>query len=304
MIHETIYLYEGRTDVTLTTYVLSDSGEILAGKKRPAVLICPGGAYLACSDREAEPIAMAFATMGYHAFVLRYSVYGGEAFDNHFVGMIPREECRYPAPMQEIGLAMFYIKEHAQEWLVDADKVAICGFSAGAHNCAMYATHWHMPVITDFLGKDKELFRPAACILAYCISDYVYMKEHADRHIGARELFDAANLSYLGSKEVSKEQLMEVSPARFVTAETPPTFLWATAEDEVVPVQHSIRMAHALADEGVPFELHIFEEGRHGLSLATQASSNCKAQINPDAAKWVGLAEAWLHKRFSIKFED
>lgn len=304
MIHETIYLYEGRTDVTLTTYVLSDSGEMLAGKKRPAVLICPGGAYLACSDREAEPIAMAFATMGYHAFVLRYSVYGGEAFDNHFVGMIPREECRYPAPMREIGLAMLSIKEHAKEWLIDADRVAICGFSAGAHNCAMYATHWHMPVITDFLGKDKELFRPAACILAYCISDYVYMKEHADRHIGARELFDAANLSYLGSKEVSKEQLMEVSPARFVTAETPPTFLWATAEDEVVPVQHSIRMAHALADEGVPFELHIFEEGRHGLSLATQASSNCKAQINPDAAKWVGLAEAWLHKRFSIKFED
>ncbi len=304
MIHETIYLYEGRTDVTLTTYVLSDSGEMLAGKKRPAVLICPGGAYLACSDREAEPIAMAFATMGYHAFVLRYSVYGGEAFDNHFVGMIPREECRYPAPMREIGLAMLSIKEHAKEWLIDADRVAICGFSAGAHNCAMYATHWHMPVITDFLGKDKELFRPAACILAYCISDYVYMKEHADRHIGARELFDAANLSYLGSKEVSKEQLMEVSPAHFVTAETPPTFLWATAEDEVVPVQHSIRMAHALADEGVPFELHIFEEGRHGLSLATQASSNCKAQINPDAAKWVGLAEAWLHKRFSIKFED
>ena len=304
MIHETIYLYEGRTDVTLTTYVLPDSGEMLAGKKRPAVLICPGGAYLACSDREAEPIAMAFATMGYHAFVLRYSVYGGEAFDNHFVGMVPREECRYPAPMREIGLAMLSIKEQAMEWLIDADRVAICGFSAGAHNCAMYATHWHMPVITDFFRKDKELFRPAACILAYCISDYVYMKEHADRHVGARELFDAANLSYLGSKEVSKEQLMEVSPAHFVTAETPPTFLWATAEDEVVPVQHSIRMAHALADEGVPFELHIFEEGRHGLSLATQASSNCKAQINPDAAKWVGLAEAWLHKRFSIKFED
>lgn len=303
MIHETIYLYEGRTDVTLTTYVLSDSGEMLAGKKRPAVLICPGGAYLACSDREAEPIAMAFATMGYHAFVLRYSVYGGEAFDNHFVGMTPREECRYPAPMREIGLAMLSIKEHAKEWLIDADRVAICGFSAGAHNCAMYATHWHMPVITDFFGKDKELFRPAACILAYCISDCVYMKEHADRHVGARELFDAANLSYLGSKEVSMEQLEEVSPARFVTQETPPTFLWATAEDEVVPVQHSIRMAHALADGGVPFELHIFEEGSHGLSLATQASSGCKAQMNSDAAKWVGLAEAWLQKRFAIEIE-
>lgn len=304
MIHETIYLYEGRTDVTLTTYVLADSGEMLAGGKRPAVLICPGGAYLACSDREAEPIAMAFATMGYHAFVLRYSVYGGEVFDNGFADMTPKEECRYPAPMREIGLAMLYIKGHAKEWLIDAGRVAICGFSAGAHNCAMYATHWHMPVITDFFGKDKELFRPAACILAYCISDYVYMKEHADRHSGARELFDAANLSYLGSKEVSKEKLLEVSPARFVTKETPPTFLWATAEDEVVPVQHSVRMAHALADGGVPFELHIFEEGSHGLSLATQASSGCKSQINSDAAKWVGLADVWLQKRFAIEFEN
>ena len=304
MVHETIYLYEGRADVTLTTYVLSDSGEMLAGKGRPAVLICPGGAYLACSDREAEPIAMAFAVMGYHAFVLRYSVYGGEAFDNKFGGMTPREECRYPAPMREIGLAMLSIKEHAKQWLVDADRIAICGFSAGAHNCAMYATHWHMPVITDYFGRDKDLFRPAACILAYCISDYLYMREHADRHSGAKDLFDAANLSYLGRKEVSEEQLAEVSPVRFVTEEMPPTFLWTTAEDEVVPVQHSIRMAHALADSGVPFELHIFEEGRHGLSLATQASSGCKTQINKDAAKWIGLADAWLHKRFAIEFEN
>lgn len=304
MIHETIYLYEGRTDVTLTTYVLADSGEMLAGAKRPAVLICPGGAYLACSDREAEPVAMAFATMGYHAFVLRYSTYGGEVFDKGFAGMTPRKECQYPAPMREIGLAMLYIKEHANQWLVDEDRVAICGFSAGAHNCAMYATHWHLPVITDFFGKEKELFRPAACILGYCISDYTYMEEHAKKQIGACELFDAANIAYLGTKEVSREQLLEVSPAKCVSEETPPTFLWATAQDDVVPVQHSIRMAHALADEGIPFEMHIFEEGAHGLSLATQASSGCLAQINSDAKKWVELADTWLGKRFAIAFEN
>ena len=73
---EVIYLYKDRTDVTLTTYVLDDSREMLNGGKRPAVLICPGGAYLSCSDREGEPVAMAFAAMGYHAFVLRYSTYG------------------------------------------------------------------------------------------------------------------------------------------------------------------------------------------------------------------------------------
>ena len=73
MITTTIQLYEERPDVSLTTYVLADSPELLKGKRRPAVLICPGGAYLNCSDREAEPVALRFAAMGYHAFVLRYS---------------------------------------------------------------------------------------------------------------------------------------------------------------------------------------------------------------------------------------
>ncbi len=76
MIPKTIQLYANRPDVTLTTYVLADSPELLNGKVRPAVLVCPGGAYLNCSDREAEPVALRFAAMGYHAFVLRYSTYG------------------------------------------------------------------------------------------------------------------------------------------------------------------------------------------------------------------------------------
>ena len=81
---QVIKLYENRDDVTLTTYVLADSKEMLNGKARPAVLICPGGAYISCSDREAEPVAMAFAAMGYHAFVLRYSVYGEQVFATGF----------------------------------------------------------------------------------------------------------------------------------------------------------------------------------------------------------------------------
>lgn len=304
MIHETIYLYEGREDVTLTTYLLSDSPEMLAGRKRPAVLICPGGAYLGCSDREAEPVAMAFSAMGYHTFVLRYTTYGAEVFERGFEGMVPRKECRYPAPMQEIGLAMLQIKNHAKEWLVDENKVAICGFSAGAHNCAMYATHWHLPVITDLAGTEKERFRPAACMLGYCLSDYLYMKEYTNQDTGATAMFEVSNLSFLGEKKVSEERLLEVSPARWVTKETPPVFLWATAADELVPVQHSLRMAYALAEQEVPFEVHIFEEGGHGLSLATQASSAVSSQINADAAKWVEMADTWLKKRFAIAFGE
>ena len=89
MITKTIQLYEGRADVTLTTYVLADSPEMLNGNKRPAVLVCPGGAYLGCSDREGEPVALRFAAMGYHAFVLRYSTYFGSLGTGDISGEMP-----------------------------------------------------------------------------------------------------------------------------------------------------------------------------------------------------------------------
>ena len=115
---EVIRLKEGREDVTLTTYVLQDSPDLLAGKSRPAILICPGGGYFNCSDREAEPIALRFAGMGYHCFVLRYSTYcRGEGFFPDLSKLPePRKEDLHPTPMNEIGMAMRLICERAEEW--------------------------------------------------------------------------------------------------------------------------------------------------------------------------------------------
>lgn len=299
---EVIKLYEGREDVTLTTYVLSDSLEMLNGKRRPAIIICPGGAYLSCSDREAEPVALRFASMGYHAFVLRYSVYGEgkNEFPDLSRPLQPKPHCNHPMPMREIGQAMLTVREHAGAWLVDTERIAICGFSAGAHNCAMYETNWYQPVITEYFQEEAEKFRPAAVLLGYTLSDYVYMKENTIGDAMAAAMFGASNTAFLGAPSVTDEKFTEVSPARNVTKQTPPTFLWATAADDLVPVQHSIRMAHALADCDIPFEMHIFEEGPHGLSLSTQATAGSKMQMDADAAKWIGLAEAWLMKRFAL----
>lgn len=306
MISEKIKLYEDRTDVVMTTYLFDPALLGIGGRKRPAVLIMSGGAYFSCSDVEGEPVALAFAALGYHAFTLKYSTYGAEAFLNHFQGMQPKPECQHPAPMRDIAKAMMTIKERAGEWNIDADRIAVCGFSAGGHNAAMFAANWQNPVITDYFRRDKEVFRPAACILGYGISDYVYMKENIakDPNPFNKMFFAASNTAFLGAPEVSEELLDEVSPARHVTDNMPPTFIWATAQDELVPVQHSIRMAHALADAHIPFEIHIFEEGPHGLSLATQASAPAKDQIYPDAAKWVGLADAWLQKRFALDMPE
>ena len=304
MITQTIQLHEQRPDVTLTAYVWSDSPILLDSRKRPAILICPGGAYLGCSDREAEPVALRFAAMGYHAFVLRYSTYSDGA-----PGFLPlTREVRdlpvnpksvHPAPVRDIGRAFLIIRENADEWRVDTDKIAVCGFSAGAHNCAMYATHWHDPLISGFLGAEPAAFKPAAAILGYGIYDYHLMFGGITDPF-AQAMSEAASIAFFGTKAPTEEMLDAASPARLVTGNMPPAFLWATAADELVPVENTTRMAQALAHRGVPFEVHIFERGQHGLGLADQASSGSLLELNADAEKWVGLVDAWLKKRFAL----
>src|SRR5699024_295064 len=120
---ERIPLRDGRDDVTLTSYVLDDSKEMLAGARRPAVLVLPGGACTFCSDREGEPVAMAFAALGYHALVLRYSVYGETDFDQE---LEVREHSLFPQPLIDVGLAMREIHARADEWAVDVDRIAVC----------------------------------------------------------------------------------------------------------------------------------------------------------------------------------
>ncbi len=304
MFSKKIKLIEGRDDVTLTTYVLSDSPEMLNGKKRPAIIICPGGAYLNCSDREGEPVALAFAMMGYHAFVLRYSTFtngkGG------FPDMTKKTEVNpnsiHPAPMRDIARAMLYIKDHSDEWLVDEDRIAICGFSAGAHNCAMYSVYWDKPIMSEPFGVSAHKLRPAATILGYTLSDYVFMKETLkDMDEMGAGLFGLSNLAFTGTPTPSDEKLVEISPARQVSASTPPMFLWSTSADNLVPVAHTTLMATALAKHHIPFELHVFEEGDHGLSIATQASAGSQMELNSDAAQWIGLAQKWLEKRFALE---
>lgn len=307
MFTEVFRLYEDREDVTLTTYVINEKGEMHGQGKRPAVLICPGGGYFNCSDREAEPVAMQFAAMGYHAFVLRYSTYtqGRDEFPDVFGKSIePNPVTKHPAPVREIGMAMLLIREHSDEWAVDMDRVAVCGFSAGAHNTAMYGVYWDKPLVTEYLGVDKERIHPAALVLGYTLSDYIFMRDSVFDNPMDADFFKGSNTAFLGEAEPDEETLRSVSPARLVTDQTPPTYLWATSEDSMVPVQHSIRMAHALADHKVPFELHIFEQGPHGLSVSTQASAVSQSQIYPDAAKWIPLVSAWLEKRFALDLPE
>ena len=297
MHHEKIYLYENRGDVSLSAYVLNDSEETRNGLPRGAVLILPGGAYLLCSDREAEPVAMSFAAMGHHAFVLRYSVYGrGNTLPDTSKPLAAMEHCVFPNPLYDVVRAMELISKKAKEWRVDAKKIAICGFSAGGHNAAMYSVYWDKPLVTDLLDNctDKSFLRPAACILCYPLTDFTLLEDTPATDDNIR---DAAYVAYFGTNNPTDEQILQASPSKLVDKSAPPTFLWTTADDTVTRVNQTLAMANSLASHNIPFEMHIFENGPHGLSLANHVTAgDQEGYKNADAAKWVGLCEAWLKK--------
>lgn len=305
MVIKEIKLCEEKEDVKLTTYLVNETGDLNIIPKRPAILICPGGGYMGCSDREAEPVAIRFASMGYHAFVLRYSTYcEGKSGMPDITKPIPMKKDRqYPTQIREVGRAMLYIREHAREWNVDADKIALCGFSAGAHLSGLYGVNWNKPVLTDFFKVDEKKLRPAAMILGYMPSDYIFMKKYKMPEFFER-YNDAVNQILTGTATPDDETRKLLSPARLVDENTPPAFLWSTAADEMVPIQNTLRMAHALADHKIPFEVHIFEEGHHGLGLADQSSAESRQEMDKDAAQWVELARRWIEKRFALDLPE
>lgn len=114
-----------KMNVTLDAYIQGTGGEYRSIIKRPAVIVIPGGGYMFCSDREADPVAFAYLAAGYDTFVLRYSL---------------NEDATWPKPLQDYEMAYKYIEEHADEWNVNMDKIAVCGFSAGGHLAGAVAT--------------------------------------------------------------------------------------------------------------------------------------------------------------------
>lgn len=129
MVHQRIDL--GTEGAVLETYFLDDSDRLKNSRCRPVILICPGGGYSYTTDREAEPIALAFASRGYHAAVLRY----------------PCAPVRYPAALVSLCRAVLWLREHAGEFHIDPDRLCVSGYSAGGHLAASLGVFWHRPFL-------------------------------------------------------------------------------------------------------------------------------------------------------------
>jgi acetyl esterase/lipase len=299
MLIDKIKLWEKSDEVTLTAYVLDYSEEV-GINKRPAIIICPGGGYLYTSDREAEPIAMKFAGEGYNTFVLRYNIYNQSKKDpnNSEDG---NKEAKYPNPLFDLAKAMLTVRENAEKWAIDTNKVFLCGFSAGGHLSASLGVHWQDELLKEKFNVDSELFKPNGLILGYPVLDYAVMKEimieKKDKSLD--DFWKISNNALFGEGTPSDEYLKELSPVNYVTAKTPPTFLWHTASDGLVTVRNSLNFATELSKKSVPFELHIFESGDHGLALCDKVTAKYDSQINPQAKGWFDMALTWL-KKYSL----
>ena len=253
----------------LYTYFLDSSIEMRPDEKRPVILMCPGGGYEMTSDREAEPMAMQFLAMGYHVAVLRYSVC----------------PVRYPAALLQVEESVLYLKEHADEYHIDPEKIVVQGCSAGGHLAANYGIAWNSPFLTKLMGmeNDPEQLCVAGLLLCYpVITSGEKAHEESFRNL-------------LGEQYEEKKE--ELSLENQVTPDTPPTFLWHTATDETVPVENSLYFFQACLQQGVSAELHIYPVGGHGLSLANEET--CRANgigVQKECQSWIGLAQTWLEE--------
>ena len=304
-----IFLGKENQSASLTTYVLDDSIETLNGKSRPAVIICPGGGFFTCSDREAEPIAMYFVSLGYHAFVLRYTTYFSDTLEmSDLLKTLPKKENTiYPKQIRELGQAMLLIRKNALKWHVDTERIGVCGFSAGGHVAALYSTEFNEPVLTDYLGVDKNDLRPAFGILGYPITDYHLLDadlEKRKNNLTDYHFMTASNIVTCGTEIPDKELETKLSPVDHVDSETPPFFIWTTATDPLVNPLHSLELASILAQNNISYEIHIFDQGSHGLSLASQAAASSKSQISSVVSQWTNLCARWLERNFGLELPE
>ena len=232
--------------------------------KRPCMVICPGGGYGMCSQREAEPIALHFLPQGYNVFVLQYSV-------------APH---RFPCQLREVAAVMELIYQNADAWHCDVNRIAILGFSAGGHLAAHYSTCYDIPEVRELFPDSKPV---QASVLCYP----VISADPTIAHLGSFH-------NLLGVEALSQAQEEMFSCDRRVTEKTPPAFLWHTFEDNLVPVANALRYADALVSHNIPVSLHIYPKGWHGLATVDVQTNNPLPEEICHAADWLDAVMKWL----------
>ena len=278
MINKTFELSPDYRGATITAYIVDNTPELKLAPRR-AVIVCPGGGYRFLSDREAEPIVMQFLAKNMNVFLLRYTV--GQQKTETSAGAVGY------APLIEAGLAIKFVRDHAEEYGTDPSKVFILGFSAGGHVAASAGTLWNIPEVRDAIGVSagecpEGINRPDGTIICYPVIT------------GGDKAHKGSVKNFSGHNDLTDEDIERFSLELHVDDTTAPAFIWHTASDTTVPVENSLMYATALSAHKIPFELHIFPAGKHGLSLCNEFTySQNPAMVVPHAECWIDLAVKW-----------
>ena len=236
------------------------------GPKTAAVVVCPGGGYGGLAAHEAEPIAQWLNSIGVTGVVLRYRL--GPKY-------------HHPVELQDAQRAIRTVRARAGEWNVDPQRVGILGFSAGGHLAATASTQFDAGDPNAKDPVDRQSSRPDVSVLVYPVITFTDPHTHA----GSRR-------NLLGDNP-PQELVDAMSAEKRVTRDTPPAFIFHTADDQAVPVENALLYASALRKNGVPFELHVYEHGRHGVGLAKD---------DPVLGTWPARCADWLRgKGFAEK---
>jgi len=237
-------------------------------KPAAAIVILPGGGYgHLAADHEGSQIAKFFNEQGMTAAVCFYR-HRGQGNSGKGYG--------HPVPMLDAQRAVRMVRANAKQWNVDPGKVGIIGFSAGGHLASTVSTQSDAGDANAEDWVDRVSSRPDFAILGYPVIS-----------LGQPHTHKGSQRNLLGENP-APELLQSLSNEKAVTAETPPTFLFHTAEDKAVPAENSLVYISALIRAGVPAELHLFETGRHGIGLGAD---------QPGAKKWPELCVTWLKNR-------
>lgn len=229
-----------------------------------AVIVAPGGGYMGlASNLEGRQVADWFTSRGITAFVLKYRL--GQKYP-------------YPIPLTDARRAIRLVRTRAREFSIAPERIGIMGFSAGGHLAAAAGTMYDAGQADAADTVERASSRPDFVILGYA-------------WLNAMKPEQKGVLGYCGLMKATPEKCKtfeQYSPDEHVNAQTPPTFLYHTTDDELVPVDASIMFYQALRKASVPAEMHIFAKGRHGSGLGLG-----------DAAldQWPTLLEAWLRGR-------
>lgn len=227
-------------------------------KPLPCVVVLPGGGYHFRAPHEGAPVASFFRENGMQAAVVDYRV-------------APN---RHPAPLADVQRAIRILRAHAAEWMINPEKIIICGFSAGGHlaGSSILLPDAYLP--TD--ETDRFPARPNGAILCYPVISFCAEWGHV-----------GSGKNLLGDRYETEAERFSLE--KHVTEQTPPVFLWHTSDDASVNVKNTLYFAERLRECNVPFEAHIFPHGRHGLGMAPDAA---------DIGTWPSLAAAWIKRTF------